>query len=115
MSGVSGYRSDALAPAADGTTGLGVIRADELSQSLTETVRGKWGPHWATALEVWVQASQGQDSRRAGELTLTPADGSTAWSSLSTAGELSLLVQIRKSWWADQLSYRPSPDPDPGL
>lgn len=45
LSGVSGYRSDALAPAADGTTGLGVIRADELSQSLTETVRGKWGPH----------------------------------------------------------------------
>ena len=43
MSGISGYRSDALAPAADGTTGLGVMRADELSQSLTETVGGYWG------------------------------------------------------------------------
>ena len=56
------------------------------------------------ALEVWVHASW-PEGTRAGELTLPPADGSTGWSSLSTAGELSLLVQIRKSWWADQLSY----------
>jgi hypothetical protein len=48
---------------------------------------------------------------RAEELDLFPADGSTGWSSWSSAGELTLVVQIRQSQCIDQLSYHPGPDP----
>jgi hypothetical protein len=37
---------------------------------------------------------------RAGELTLGPANGSVGWPSQSSAGLLTLVVQIRESWHA---------------
>jgi hypothetical protein len=41
---------------------------------------------------------------RAGALTLPPTNGGIEWARLNSAGELALLVQIRESLWADQLS-----------
>ena len=62
-----------------------------------------------TFLEVWVKMSL-PGGMRIGELTLPPANGSVGWTIQSSAGELALMVQIRESWWADQLSYHPGPD-----
>jgi hypothetical protein len=65
------------------------------------------------ALEEGVQVSQTKDMR-AGGLSLTSDrksdDGSTGWPTQSSAGELTLVVQIRDSQQADQLSYHPGPD-----
>ena len=44
------------------------------------------------------------EGRRAGQLNLPPADGGTGWPSQSSAGELGLVVPIKESWWAVQLS-----------
>lgn len=55
------------------------------------------------ALQVWVQVNQPQRVQIQ-ELTLSPADGSIGWSSWFHAGELTLMVQIRKIQKADQLS-----------
>lgn len=40
---------------------------------------------------------------RAGELTLPPANGGIWWPSWIGNGELTLMVQIRESWWANKL------------
>ena len=34
---------------------------------------------------------------------------------LGKAGELALVAQAQESWWADQLSYHPDPNPIHGL
>ena len=44
-------------------------------------------------------------------LTLPPEDRSIGWPSWNSSGELALVAQIRESWWLDQLSYQPGPDP----
>lgn len=46
---------------------------------------------------------------RVGELALPLAGCSMGcWGS---AGELSLVVWVQESWWTDQLTYLPGPDP----
>lgn len=50
---------------------------------------------------------------RAAELTLPPARGGIGWPSQSSAEELALVVWIRESPQAYQISYHS--DPDPGL
>lgn len=47
---------------------------------------------------------------RAEELPLTPAVGCIGWPSQGSAGGLTLVVQIREIWWADQLNYHRRPD-----
>jgi hypothetical protein len=51
------------------------------------------------------------ENRRAGELTLPPADGGIEWSRESSVRELILVVWIRESQWADQFCYHTGPDP----
>lgn len=46
---------------------------------------------------------------------MPPADGGIGWSSRNSAGEFSLVVQIREIWQADQLRYNPGPDPGHGV
>jgi hypothetical protein len=47
-----------------------------------------------------------------GELTLHLPNGGIQWPSQSSAGEFALLVQIRESQQAEQLSHHPGPDPE---
>jgi hypothetical protein len=53
--------------------------------------------------KAWVNQLQGM---RARELTLPPTDSNTGWPSQSSE-ELSLVVKIKESWRADQISYLP--------
>jgi hypothetical protein len=62
----------------------------------------------APEAQVQVSQSQGCESRR---VTLPPADGSFQWPSWSSAGELILVIWLRESLHADQLSYHPCTDP----
>lgn len=45
------------------------------------------------------------------ELTLPLEDSSIGWPSWNSSGELLLVVQIKESWWDDQLIHHPGPDP----
>ena len=47
---------------------------------------------------------------RAGELTPPPANSCPGWPSQSNVG-VTLVLQIRESQHADQLSYHPGPNP----
>lgn len=65
------------------------------------------------ALEEWAQINC-PEGVRARELTLPPADGwhgDIDWPSQNSVGEFTLVVWVRESRQADQLSYHPGPDP----
>lgn len=49
---------------------------------------------------------------RAGELGLPGAGSSIGWVSQGKAGELTMVVWIWKSWWADQIRYPSGPGPE---
>lgn len=51
------------------------------------------------------------EGMRVGELILPPADGGTGCPRQNSAGELVLVVWVRESLRADQLSCHPGPDP----
>lgn len=62
------------------------------------------------ALEVQVHMSQPQ-GMRAGKLTLLPAHGGIGVLSQSSAGEITLVLQIRESRYTDRVGYHSGPDP----
>ena len=56
-------------------------------------------------------ASEPPKAKRVGELPLTLAGCSIEWATWGSAGELTLVVRVRESPWANQLTYHPGPGP----
>lgn len=59
-------------------------------------------------LEAWVAQKAGPKGLSAGEMTLPSPGGSTEWPTLSSDGELTVVVQMLEGLRMDHLSYYPN-------